>query len=56
MSQSAIVAGTGFEGRAPIIRRHCKVGAPVFLVRERANKHDENAVAVYMPVPRFFGL
>lgn len=56
MSRNAIVAGTGFEGRAPIIRRHCRVGAPVYLVRELDNEHDENAVAVYIPVPRFFGL
>jgi hypothetical protein len=50
------VAGTGFEGRAAIIRKYCRDGVPVRLVREPNNPHDPKAVAVYLPVPRLFGL
>jgi len=56
MGKSAIVAGTGFEGRALIIQRHCEEGKEVILKREPNNKHDENAIAVYFQVPRLFGL
>lgn len=52
----AIVAGTGFEGRAEIIRRHCRDGAAIRLVRERDNPHDPKAVAVYLEVPKTFGI
>ena len=40
------IAGTGFEGREDIIRQHVKPGMPVYLIRERNNPHDPNAVAV----------
>jgi hypothetical protein len=56
VGRNAIVAGTGFEGRASIIGRHCKVGSEVVLKREPNNQHDSNAVAVYLVVPRFFGI
>lgn len=56
MGKSAVVAGTGFEGRASIIQNHCKVGKTVILKREPSNSHDPNAVAVYLTVPRLFGL
>ena len=56
MGKDAIVAGTGFEGRAEIIRKHVKNGMPVLLLREPTNPHDPNAIAVLISVPRMFGL
>ena len=56
MERTAIVAGTGFEGRGAIIRRHCKYGASILLKREFKNKHDTNAIAVYLQTSRLFGL
>ena len=56
MSRKAIVAGTGFEGRAAIIRKHCRPRMPVTLRREPKNAHDPNAVAVMLVVPRVGGL
>jgi hypothetical protein len=56
MTRTAIVAGTGFEGRDKIIRKHCRAGVPVFLRRDPSNKHDPNAVAVLLDVPRVGGL
>ena len=56
MARSAIVAGTGFNGRAQIIRKHCRPRTPVSLKREPSNKHDPNAVAVYVLVPRLGGI
>lgn len=56
MGKDAIVAGTGFEGRAHVIRRHCKKGMRVRLRREPDNEHDSNAIAVFLSVPRLFGL
>jgi len=56
MRKSAVVAGTGFEGRPHLIRKHCRDGMKVVLKREPNNKHDMNAVAVYLKVPRFGGL
>ncbi len=50
------IAGTGFEGRTAVIRRHCKTHMDVTLQRERGNAHDKNAVAVYIDVPVLFGL
>ncbi|WP_461521829.1 HIRAN domain-containing protein [Porticoccus sp.] len=56
MRKSAIVAGTGFEGRDLTIKRHCREGMEVVLRREPHNKFDNNAVAVYLKIPRFGGL
>ena len=56
MERTTIVAGTGFEGRGAIIRRHCKDGASILLKREFKNKHDTNAIAVYLQTSRLFGL
>ena len=61
MSRDAIVAGTGFANsngasRAAIVRRHCRPGDSVLLVREPNNPHDKDAIAVFVPVPRLFGL
>ena len=56
MSRLAVVAGTGIEGRALIIRKHAHKGLPVFLEREYNNSQDENSIAVYLPVPRLGGM
>ena len=56
MKKAAIVAGTGFEGRASVIRKHCHVGTEVVLEREPDNMNDSNAIAVYLKVPKFGGL
>lgn len=56
MGKSCVVAGTGFEGRDKIIKAHCKEGAEITLKREPTNKHDSNAIAVYLHTPRLFGL
>lgn len=53
---SAIVAGTGFEGRAERIRAYCQEGAAVSLVREPDNPHDPNAIAVLLHVRWMWGL
>ena len=49
---SAIVAGTGFTNKdgdpAAFIRRYCKDGMKALLVREPANLHDANAIAVVL--------
>ena len=49
------VVGTGFEGRAKIIRKHCFETMDVRLRREPDNPHDPNAVSVWVEVPGFFG-
>lgn len=53
---SAIVAGTGFEGRASLIRAHCREGSPIDLRREPTNPHDPEAIAVWMRCNLLFGL
>src|SRR5687768_16569300 len=60
MTQEAVVTGTEFsnsngERRASIIQRYCKMGAPIALRRLADNRHG-NAIAVYLKVPRAFGL
>lgn len=56
MEYSVIVAGTGFEGRQGRIRLAVKEGMEVKLVPEPNNPHDENAIAVYVTVRRWFTL
>lgn len=56
MGRRAIVAGTGFEGRAAVIRRHCRDGIAVDLQREPNNRYDPEAIAVRIQVPVLFGL
>jgi len=61
VSRDAIVAGTGFANsngtsRAAIVRRHCRPGDCALLVREPNNPYDKDAIAVFVSVPRFFGL
>lgn len=52
----AIVAGTGFEGRAARIRMCAKPGMPVYLVREPRNKYDPNAISVHLRLKRWYTL
>jgi type IV secretory pathway protease TraF len=56
MEYSAIVAGTGFEGRAGRIRLAVKKGMAIKLVPEPSNAYDENAIAVYLPLRAWFTL
>ena len=52
----AIVTGTGFEGRAERIHKHCREGMPLQLRREPDNVHDKDAISVYMQCSRLFGM
>jgi hypothetical protein len=56
MKRNVILAGTGFDSRLSIIRRHCKIGATAVLKREPDNPHDPNAIEVFIEVRRLFGL
>ena len=61
MGRNAVVAGTGYRNfngfsRASIIRKYAQEGRAITLRREPKNKHDNNAVAVYIVVPILFGL
>lgn len=53
------VKGTGFANadgsdRAHLIRRFVRDGMDVYLVPEPHNKHDPNAIAVFIEVKRWF--
>lgn len=50
------VVGTGFEGRATIIRKYCRETMDVQFRRERNNPHDENAVSVWVTIPGIIGV
>jgi hypothetical protein len=50
------IVGTGYEGRAGVIRAHVKDGMPVYLIRDKANVHDLNAIAVCIRTPKILGL
>jgi hypothetical protein len=54
MEYSAIVAGTGFEGREERIRALVRPGMEVYLVPEPTNKFDPNAIAVFVPVKKWY--
>jgi hypothetical protein len=47
------IVGTGYEGRDRIIRAHVNTGMPVYLIRDKNNPYDRNAVAVYIDTPKF---
>lgn len=42
------IVGTGFEGRANVIRKHCRPGMPVMFASEPLNPHDPNAISVWI--------
>lgn len=56
MEYSVIVTGTGFEGRQGRIRLAVREGMTAKLVPEPHNAYDENAIAVYVTVRRWFTL
>ena len=61
MTLAAVVMGTGLRNadgssRASVIRRRCALGDEVVLRKDPATGESSNAVAVYLRVPRFFGL
>lgn len=53
---NVVIIGTGFDGRADVIRRLYNDGAPVKLQREPEHPEDSKAIAVYLKVPTFLGL
>ena len=60
MGTVAVVVGTGLRNddgssRAGVIRRHCSIGREVF-VRRTSEQAVPQSMAVYLRVPRFFGL
>ena len=61
MALSAIVTGTGLRNddgssRSRVIRRRCTAGCEVVLRKGPANRDTSPSVAVYLGVPRLFGL
>ena len=61
MTIAAVVTGTGLRNddgssRARVIRRRCGVGCEVVLRKSSSSFESAPVVAVYLPVPRFFGL
>ena len=61
MTLAAIVTGTGLRNddgssRARVIRRRCGIGSQVILRKSPASGATSPVVAVYLPIPRFFGL
>ena len=61
MTLTAIVIGTGLRNadgssRSRVIRRRCELGGEVVLRKGPATGDALHAVAVYLGVPRFFGL
>ena len=61
MGRTVNVAGTEYNNsdgssRRNIIRRFVRDDMPVTLRREPHNTHDINVVAVYVSVPRLYGL
>ncbi|HJS04536.1 MAG TPA: hypothetical protein VJ832_13740 [Variovorax sp.] len=51
-----LLAATGYEDRSQWIQRHCRVGSPVALRREREHPHDGEAIAAWLRCPALFGL
>jgi hypothetical protein len=61
MALNAIVIDTGLRNddgssRARVIRRRCAVGCEVVLRRAHTTRETARSVAVYLGIPRFFGL
>lgn len=61
MTLTAIVTGTGLRNadgssRSRVIRRRCEIGGEVVLRKAPATGETSPAVAVYLGVPRLFGL
>jgi hypothetical protein len=61
MPLTAIVTGTGLRNadgssRSRVIRRRCAIGSEVVLRKDPATGETSHSVAVYLGVPRLFGL
>ena len=61
MTLTAIVVGTGLRNadgssRSRVIRRRCEIGDEVVLRKGSATGQASPSVAVYLGVPRLFGL
>jgi hypothetical protein len=61
MTLSGTVIGTGLRNddgssRARVIRRRCEMGCDVVLRKAAPSRETSALVAVYLGVPRFFGL
>ena len=61
MTLTAIVTGTGLRNddgssRSRVIRRHCAIGCEVVLRKGPTTGETAHSVAVYLGVPRLFGL
>jgi hypothetical protein len=61
MTLTAIVTGTGLRNadgssRSRVIRRRCAMGSEVVLRKDPATAETSRSVAVYLAVPRLFGL
>ena len=61
MTLTAIVVGTGLRNadgssRSRVIRRRCEIGDEVVLRKGTATGQASSSVAVYLGVPRLFGL
>lgn len=59
MATSSKLTGVAYSNpngtqRHKLIRKHAKVGRPVHLKREKDNKFDKNAVAVFLEVKGLF--
>jgi len=60
MGTVAVLVDTGLRNddgssRANVIRRHCSIGREV-IVRRSSRQVGPRSIAVFLPVPRFFGL
>jgi len=56
MAKITKIKGTGFSGRAKVIRKYCKKNMEVLLKRDIYNEYDDFAIAVYIITPNFWGL
>ena len=61
MGTTAILTGTGLlnedgSSRSRAIRRHCEIGRELELRRDESPLAESSGVAVFVRVPRFFGL
>jgi hypothetical protein len=51
-----LLGATGYDDRAQLIQRYCKVGSPVQLRREQDDPSNANALAAWLLCSSFLGL
>jgi HIRAN domain-containing protein len=44
-----MVAGSLYEGRPAVIERYARIGDPVYLARDPANRYSANAIEIRLP-------